>query len=66
MESVLVALVRNATAKISNYSYETLVQKSRAFSGLQEPLVKRPDLPPQLEAVVWRALRRDPAPRKTP
>jgi serine/threonine-protein kinase len=24
---------------------------------------KRPDLPPQLEAVVWRALRRDPAER---
>ncbi|MDB5735888.1 MAG: hypothetical protein JWN16_2525 [Alphaproteobacteria bacterium] len=47
-ESVLLALVRNATAKISSYSYETLVQKSRAFSGLQEPLVKRPDLPPQL------------------
>ena len=48
VESVLVALVRNATAKISNQSYETLVQKSRALSGLQEPLIKRPDLPPQL------------------
>ncbi len=47
-ESVLVALVRNATAKISSYSYEALVQKSRAITGLQEPLVKRPDLPPQL------------------
>ena len=47
-ESVLVALVRNATAKISSYSYEALVQKSRAITGLQEPLIKRPDLPPQL------------------
>lgn len=47
-ESVLVALVRNATARISSYSYEALVQKSRAITGLQEPLVKRPDLPPQL------------------
>jgi uncharacterized protein (DUF2336 family) len=47
-ESVLVALVRNATAKISSYTYAALVQKSRAFTGLQEPLVKRPDLPPQL------------------
>jgi uncharacterized protein (DUF2336 family) len=47
-ESVLVALVRNATAKISSTSYETLVQKSRAMSGLQEPLIRRPDLPPQL------------------
>lgn len=47
-ESVLLALVRNATAKISSASYETLVQKSRALSGLQEPLIRRPDLPPQL------------------
>lgn len=47
-ESVLLALVRNVTAKISNTSYETLVQKSRALTGLQEPLIKRPDLPPQL------------------
>ncbi|MCX7281165.1 MAG: DUF2336 domain-containing protein [Alphaproteobacteria bacterium] len=47
-ESVLLALVRKVTAKISNASYETLVQKSRALTGLQEPLVKRPDLPPQL------------------
>jgi len=47
-ESVLVALVRNATAKISTAGYETLVQKSRAMSGLQEPLIRRPDLPPQL------------------
>jgi uncharacterized protein (DUF2336 family) len=47
-ETVLMALVRNATAKISTGSYERLVQKSRALSGLQEPLIKRPDLPPQL------------------
>lgn len=47
-ESVLVALVRNATARISSQSYETLVTKSRAITGLQEPLIKRPDLPPQL------------------
>jgi uncharacterized protein (DUF2336 family) len=47
-ETVLMALVRNATARISTGSYERLVQKSRALSGLQEPLIKRPDLPPQL------------------
>jgi uncharacterized protein (DUF2336 family) len=47
-ESVLVALVRNVTAKISAHSYEALVQKSRAITGLQEPLIKRRDLPPQL------------------
>jgi len=47
-ESVLLALLRNATAKISDSSYATLVEKSRAFARLQEPLARRPDLPPQL------------------
>jgi uncharacterized protein (DUF2336 family) len=47
-ETVLLALVRNATAKISHASYETLVQKSRALTGLQESLIHRPDLPPAL------------------
>jgi uncharacterized protein (DUF2336 family) len=49
-ESVLLALVRNATATISDTGYETLVSKSRAFARLQEPLVQRADLPPQLAA----------------
>jgi uncharacterized protein (DUF2336 family) len=47
-ESVLLALVRNVTAKISGSTYEALVEKSRALTGLQEPLVRRPDLPPLL------------------
>jgi uncharacterized protein (DUF2336 family) len=47
-ESVLMALVRNATARISEAGYRTLVDKSRALTGLQEPLVRRPDMPPQL------------------
>jgi len=47
-ESVLVALVRNITAKISEGTYQTLVEKSRALTELQEPLIRRPDLPPQL------------------
>ena len=47
-ESVLVALVRNATAKISSLTYETLVEKSRHIASLQEPLTRRPDLPPVL------------------
>lgn len=47
-ESVLLALVRNATAKISQSGYETLVQKSQSITGLQEPLIHRPDLPPDL------------------
>lgn len=44
-ESVLVALVRNATAKISESAYQALVERSRALTGLQEPLLKRADLP---------------------
>jgi uncharacterized protein (DUF2336 family) len=47
-ESVLLALVRNATAKISQSTYGTLVEKSRAYASLAEPLVRRPDLPPKL------------------
>jgi len=47
-DSVLMALVRNVTAKISSVTFETLVEKSKALTGLQEPLVRRPDLPPKL------------------
>lgn len=47
-DCVLMALVRNATAKISSVTFETLVEKSRALTGLQEPLIRRPDLPPKL------------------
>jgi uncharacterized protein (DUF2336 family) len=47
-ESVLVALVKNATARIASHTYETLVEKSRQFAGMQEPLVLRSDLPPLL------------------
>jgi len=49
-ETVLVALVRNATAKISKLAFETLVEKSRRLESLQEPLTRRPDLPPVLAA----------------
>jgi uncharacterized protein (DUF2336 family) len=47
-ESVLVALVRNVTAKISHTSYEVLVEKSRRIATLQEPITSRNDLPPVL------------------
>jgi len=47
-ETVLVALVRNATAKISTPAYETLVEKSRQVVSLQEPITQRGDLPPVL------------------
>jgi uncharacterized protein (DUF2336 family) len=47
-ETVLAALVRNSTAKISGTTYEVLVEKSKAITELQEPIPKRPDLPPVL------------------
>jgi uncharacterized protein (DUF2336 family) len=47
-ETVLVTLVRNATAKISGPAYETLVEKSKKLVSLQEPITKRGDLPPPL------------------
>jgi uncharacterized protein (DUF2336 family) len=48
VESVLVALVRNATAKIAGNTFETLVGKSRRIQSLQEPLAHRDDLPTPL------------------
>jgi uncharacterized protein (DUF2336 family) len=47
-ESVLIALVRNATARIASPTFEALVEKSRNFASLQEPLVQRSDLPSTL------------------
>ncbi len=47
-ESVLIALVRNETAKISSIAYETLVEKSRQVASLQDPLVRRSELPAEL------------------
>ena len=48
VESVLVTLARNFTAKISEQSFATLVEKSRGLATLQEPLSRRPDLPHNL------------------
>jgi len=47
-ESVLVALVRNVTAKIAGDTFETLIEKSRRIATLREPLAKRDDLPEPL------------------
>ena len=47
-EPVLVTLVRNATARISQGALASLVEKSRSMTSLQEPLVQRRDLPPPL------------------
>lgn len=47
-ESVLMALVHNAMARISPTTFEALVEKSRRLENLQEPLTRRADLPPVL------------------
>ena len=47
-ESVLVALVRNVTARIARQTFETLVEKSKAIASIQEPLAQRRDLPAPL------------------
>ena len=47
-ESVLTALVRNVTARIAPDAFELLVEKSRHIAAIQEPLVKREDLPSTL------------------
>ena len=47
-ESVLTALVRNVTARISPSAFEALVEKSRRIANLQDPLARRADLPPEL------------------
>ncbi|MBV9990076.1 MAG: DUF2336 domain-containing protein [Alphaproteobacteria bacterium] len=47
-EPVLTALVRNVTARISPTGFETLVEKSKLIAGLQDPLARRADLPPEL------------------
>ncbi len=44
-ESVLVTLIRNATARIGAFAFETLVEKSRQIAVLRGPLVQRNDLP---------------------
>ncbi|HWA31225.1 MAG TPA: DUF2336 domain-containing protein [Rhizomicrobium sp.] len=45
VETVLLALVRNTTARIGAHAFQTLIEKSRGIEGLQSPLVHRQDLP---------------------
>jgi uncharacterized protein (DUF2336 family) len=44
-ESVLAALLRNVTAKISPVAFEILVEKARTLTSIHEPLAHRADLP---------------------
>lgn len=47
-QSVLVALLRNVTARIAKPAFEALVEKSKSLPVLQEPLAQRRDLPATL------------------
>src|SRR6185295_14607568 len=54
-EAVLIALLRNETAKISHATFDHLVNRARDLISLQEPLVGRKDLPAALASrmYVW-------------
>jgi uncharacterized protein (DUF2336 family) len=61
-ESVLTALLANVTAHISPIAFEVLVEKAERHRAIQEPLVRRADLPPssaeKLTLVVSDALKK--------
>jgi uncharacterized protein (DUF2336 family) len=48
LETVLVTLVRNSTARIGAGAFENLVEKSKKLECLHGPLADRPDIPPLL------------------
>ena len=48
LETVLVTLVRNSTARIGATAFETLVEKSKKLESLHGPLADRADIPPLL------------------
>lgn len=54
-EAVLIALLRNETAKISRATFEHLVGRARDLTNLHEPLAGRKDLPAALASrmYVW-------------
>ena len=47
-EDVIAALVENHNARLSNAAINYLVEESRRVDRFQEPLLKRPELPPEL------------------
>jgi uncharacterized protein (DUF2336 family) len=52
-EAVLIALLRNEGAKISDVTFQSLVERAKSAESLQEPLVRRKDLPAQLAANMY-------------
>ena len=47
-EKVLITLAKNKTAQFSRTAMSVMVQKSEYIPDLQEPLVARPDVPPDM------------------
>ncbi len=64
-EPILVALARNAAAKIGPAAFERLVDKSFSIVSLQEPLARRKDLPASLASRLYaaRSVAAPPEPR---
>jgi uncharacterized protein (DUF2336 family) len=54
-ELAVIALLRNASAKIGPETFDLLGERARMLSRLQEPLIERQDLPPALvrSLAVW-------------
>jgi uncharacterized protein (DUF2336 family) len=52
-EAALIALLRNSSAKLTRQTFEDLGERARRFSSLQEPLVLRRDLPPELASHLY-------------
>src|SRR5258706_5324960 len=54
-EAAIIALLRNASARMAAETFELLSERARRLSHLQEPLSQRPDLPPEIayKLYVW-------------
>src|SRR5207237_4646298 len=54
-EAVLIALLRNGSAKISHATFDHLITRARNIEALHEPLAGRKDLPAALASrmYVW-------------
>jgi uncharacterized protein (DUF2336 family) len=54
-EAAIIALLRNRTAKIAAETFELLSDRARRLARLQEPLSRRPDLPPEIahKLYIW-------------
>lgn len=52
-EAVLIALLRNEGARLSDATFQSLVERAKSVEGLRGPLAGRKDLPAQLAASLY-------------